>query len=276
MTLHELLDEQFGEDGDEVLVTLLESGLDPEEAFGPFGETALHVATRRRRLSAVVILLDWGVDPDARTRGGKTAFLHAIRRGFKEVAEVLKAGGSDTGLGIADQFAVAVVDGALGKARELLDSHPELANTGNPEEDRLLADMAGRFETDPVWFLIQAGADLRARGLDTGTALHQAAWFGQPANARLLVEAGAPLDLFDDKHESSPLHWAVHGSRYSGGAAQRQEVYVALVRMLLEAGSRLSYPDQPTSDSYFQRLLRDATPPIAQLLRAHGWSAQKD
>ena len=41
--------------------------------------------------------------------------------------------------------------------------------------------------------------------------LHQAAWFGQPDNARLLIEAGAPLDVFDSVHESSPLGWAAHG-----------------------------------------------------------------
>jgi hypothetical protein len=51
--------------------------------------------------------------------------------------------------------------------------------------------------------------------------LRQAAWFGQPDNARRLIDAGAPLDVLDATHEGSPIGWAVHGSRYSGGAEKR-------------------------------------------------------
>jgi hypothetical protein len=97
--------------------------------------------------------------------------------------------------------------------------------------------------------------------------LHQAAWFGQPDNARLLISAGAPLDVFEAPHESSPIGWAVHGSRYSGGAEERQDAYVALVRMLLAAGSSLHYPGEPKSDAYFRRLLVDATPGVGEVLR---------
>lgn len=58
-------------------------------------------------------------------------------------------------------------------------------------EDRLFADVAGRDDSASVALLIHAGADLTSPGLDDGTPLHQAAWFGQPANTRLLIDAGA-------------------------------------------------------------------------------------
>ncbi len=76
----------------------------------------------------------------------------------------------------------------------------------------------------------------------------------------------APLDIFDATHESSPIGWAVHGSRYSGGAEGRQDAYVALVRMLLAAGSSLHYPGEQT-DAYFQRLLKDAASRVGEILR---------
>lgn len=265
MDLHTLLDTGYGLDGDEDLRRILRGEPDLERRAGPESETPLHVATRRRRLSAVEILLDHGAAIDARTAGGKTAFAHAARRGFDEVAELLEARGAGTSLSIPDRFAAAVLNGRLDEARALLQAHPGVARTGNPEEDRVLADATGRPDPEPVRLLLAAGADLVARGLDDGTPLHQAAWFGQPGNARLLLEAGAPLDVFDRVHRSSPLGWAVHGSRHSGDADTRQDAYVELVRMLLDAGSSLRYPGEP-GDAYWRRLREDASPPVLREL----------
>ena len=50
-------------------------------------------------------------------------------------------------------------------------------------------------------------------------------------------------------------------------AGERQDAYVAVVRMLIEAGSGLHYPDEAHSDAYFQRLLKDASPPVREILR---------
>lgn len=82
-----------------------------------------------------------------------------------------------------------------------------------------------------------------------------------------MIDAGAPLDLFDTTHDSSPLGWAVHGSRYSGDAAAREADYVEIARMLLEAGSSLHYPDRPADDAYRQRLLADASTGVERVLR---------
>jgi len=267
MTLYDLLDCNYGTDGGDVLKRMLDGGVDPDERQGPMSETPLHVATRRRRVDAVEILLDHGADIDAKTKGGKTAYAHAARRGFAEIVELLHARGADTQLNTADRLAVAIVNGRFADARTILAANPGTARTGNLEEDRLLADVAGRNGTEAVELLIGSGADLAAPGLDSGTPLHQAAWFGQPENARLLIDAGAPLDLFDPTHHTSPIGWVVHGSRYSGGAEERQEVYVELVQMMLEAGSSLHYPGDPTSDAYVQRLLDDASPEVTEILR---------
>ncbi len=80
MSLHEFLDCHYGADGDDVLRRRLDEGVDLTQRLGPLAETPLHVATRRRRLSAIQILLDRGADIDARTAGGKTAYTHAIGR----------------------------------------------------------------------------------------------------------------------------------------------------------------------------------------------------
>ncbi|MCA8960377.1 MAG: hypothetical protein KDC38_07685 [Planctomycetes bacterium] len=263
-TLHAFLDVDYGPRGDELLRERLARGEDPEARL--HGETALHVAVRRRRLGAVAILIENGVDLDAVDRHGKTGYAHAIRRTFGEIAELLDRAGANTRLEPADLLAVFVTHGRLDEARAILAENPSLARTGNPEEDRLLADVAGRPDTAPVELLIAAGADLRARGLDDGTPLHVAAWFGQPGNARLLLDAGAPLDLFDSVHNSSPVGWAVHGSRFSGGASERRQPYIELVQMLIDAGSSLSYPDDPGGRTYLERLHQQAAPWVRGLL----------
>jgi len=278
MTLQDLLDFNYGPDGDEALRRMLAAGADPngdvyKEPRMDGLDAPIHVAARRRRVKAVEILLDHGADINARNGHGKTAYAHAIRRGFNDVVAVLRArsvekvldasqGASmatstdkplaaplearvdaslkpslDTFLTPADEFAVAIVEGNLDGAQRILAEDPRVIRTGNPEEDRLLADVAGRLNPAPVMLLIRAGADLAAPGLDGGTPLHQTAWFGSPMNARMLIAAGAPLDVLDSTHRTTPLGWAAHGSRYSGGADRRPEVYVEIVNMLLDAGA---------------------------------------
>lgn len=258
MNIHEFIDFDYGPDGDEMLLRQLAEGADPNAPGGEASETLLHVAVRRRRETAARILLENGADIDARNAFGKSSYAHAIRRGFAEIVDLLSDHGADTTLNSADRLAVAVVNGELEAAAAMIADNPDAVRTGNPEEDRLLADVAGRNQTEPVKMLIDAGADLTASGLDDGTPLHQAAWFGQPANARLLIDAGAPLNVLDSVHRGSPLGWAIHGSRFSGGADQQRDVYVELVRMLLEAGASFHATDHPDSDSYLQRLLNDA------------------
>ncbi len=108
--------------------------------------------------------------------------------------------------------------------------------------------------------LIDAGADLAAPGMDGGTPLHQAAWFGQPANLRLLIAAGAPLHVYDETHDSSPLGWAVHGSRWSGGADEDDGPWVESVTLLLAAGAR------PRDAAALERFRRDGSARVAAVL----------
>ena len=161
MNLHEFLDCNYGEDGETKLLEMLNNA-DIDQVAGPAKETPLHVATRRYRTRAVEILLNHGANINVANGDGKTSYAHAIRRGFNDLAELLKARGADTQLNKADQLAVAIVNGQYDEARQILAENPQTARTGNPGEDRLLADVAGRSPSEPVILLINAGANLSA------------------------------------------------------------------------------------------------------------------
>jgi ankyrin repeat protein len=265
--LHVLLDERWVP---AAAAWLCAHGASTELRSGPRQETALHIAARRRRLDAIDLLLDHGAAIDARTKGGKTAHAHAARRGFDEIAARLRERGADATLAPADELAFDLVHGRLDAARARIASHPGLVPAMGPEEMRIVADLAGRFELEPTRILLDAGVEVDARGLDGGTALQQAGWFGQPAQAELLLAHGADVNATGDDHCSTPLGWVAHGSRFSGGAAERGAEYVRLAELLLAAGASLVHPDAPAGEPPGRWLLFDASHAVAAVLRRHG------
>jgi ankyrin repeat protein len=245
---------------------LIARGADPNLRAGERRETTLHVAVRRRRRDMVRRLHQAGADLDARTAGGLTAYRHALRRNFGEIAAELARLGADTTTTDADELALALLADDTKRAGGLLAANPGLASAG-PEEARLLTDLASMGKCDAVRLLLDAGMDITSRGLDGGTPLHVAAWFGQPEMVALLIERGAPLDVRGDEHDNTPLGWATHGSRYSGDAEGRSAVYVEITERLLAAGA--GFPGE--SDTFDRAQHAGASDAVRAVLERHGW-----
>jgi ankyrin repeat protein len=265
-TLHRLLD--VGGLPAESLQRMILGGADPNLAVGSLGETALHIAVRRRRVELIAPLMESGAAIEATTTGGMTAFRHAVRRTFLDIAEELIRLGADTSTTPADELATALWSKDMDQAWHLLLSQPELGTTGPPEERRLLPDLAAMNHTEALVGLIDAGWELDARGLDGGTALHTACWFASEDAARLLVERGAPLDLRGDDHDCTPLGWVAHGSVACGGADTRGAEYARLAELLLSAGAPLPGPEDRHDHSQFA----GAAEAVREVLETHGWS----
>jgi ankyrin repeat protein len=259
-----MLDVAYREDW---LRALLERGEDPEARVGELRESALHVAVRRRRLDAVKLLLAAGVDIGATTAAGMSAYRHARRRPFPEVARALAEAGADSRLTAGDEVAIALLADNLEGARVLLEAGSTSISEWTSEEQRLITDLASQGRLEGVRLLLDHGMPIDARGLDGGTALHTAAWFAQPVCLNFLVERGAPLDLRGDAHDAPPLGWVSHGSRYSGGAEDCQAVYADMAESLLAAGASLRFDEDPPE---LVRFL-DATEAVRAILRRHGW-----
>lgn len=118
-----------------------------------------------------------------------------------------------------------------------------------PEDAVALAQAAQEGRVETARLLLDAGFDPLAKGMDSGTALHVACWFGHLSVVRLLVDR-VPLELPDDHHGSPPLGWACHGATW---CRNPKGDYPGVVRALLEAGAD---PKAPAN--------RGGTPMLAQ------------
>ncbi|HEV3196784.1 MAG TPA: ankyrin repeat domain-containing protein [Bryobacteraceae bacterium] len=84
--------------------------------------------------------------------------------------------------------------------------------------------------------LLEAGARPELRGLFGETALHWAALLGEDRLAGRLI-ARSDLDLKDEKYNSSPLGWAVHGRYNPPAGNQGRQCEVAA--LLVSAGAKV-------------------------------------
>ena len=101
---------------------------------------------------------------------------------------------------------------------------------------------AASLYTDKLGSLyIKHGANLSHKGTYGGTALHWAAWCGRSALVGELLEAGAPVNQLCNDFKGTPLLWAAHGFRTTEAADP--DVFMACMKMLLEAGANKSIPN---------------------------------
>ncbi len=108
--------------------------------------------------------------------------------------------------------------------------------------------------------LVDAGARPELRGLFGETALHWAALLGEDRLARRLI-AGSDVDRKDERYNSSPLGWAVHG-RYdppAGNQGRQCEVAALLVAAGAKVESEWLESEQLRSDSAMLAALRAGT-----------------
>jgi hypothetical protein len=98
-------------------------------------------------------------------------------------------------------------DAAVRLARVVIDAGGDIDDrNGDP-----LNAAASLGATGVGLLLLDAGTRTDGRGLFGATALHWAAYTGNAVLVRRLLEKGAPTDVKDNKHQSTPLGWALVG-----------------------------------------------------------------
>jgi ankyrin repeat protein len=112
--------------------------------------------------------------------------------------------------------------------------------------------------------LLDAGAKPELRGLFGETALHWAAMLGEDRLTARLLEKPAPdlLDLKDEKYNSSPLGWAIHGCSKppAGNHGRQREVIILLVAAGAIVGPGLVDSDAVRTNPTLLAALQPAKP----------------
>jgi hypothetical protein len=185
-------------------------------------EDQLSVAAEHDRPEWARLALAAGADPDGLgtrhpVRHGLRPYELAVRRGNREVAELLRAAGA--AVPAADPVDELVTACLAGDRAAALAAAPELlaaAVARRPDAVRTAAEV-GR--TGAVRLLVELGFDLHPDG--DSTPLHHAAHAGDVAMVELLLELGADPTRRDTRFDATPLGWAEHSHRAATAALLR-------------------------------------------------------
>jgi ankyrin repeat protein len=137
--------------------------------------------------------------------------------------------------------------------RAILAEHPAVAADLTPGEKRHVAHAARNFETTALRLMLLAGFPADGRSQHDATALHWAAWQGNAAAIRLLLEHHPPLEDKQNAFEGTPLDWALHGSQNTWHPEKGD--FPETVRLLLDAGA--VPPAAISGSEAVQRVLRE-------------------
>ena len=182
----------------------------------PLRCTGLRAAVHARRPEIARLLVDAGIDIEAKTLEGRTALHDSIEDGVVDVTDLLLERGAEV------DICTAAILGRLDRVRELLDADPARANDRATGLSPLgWASFGNRVDT--AGELIRRGARM-----DDGELIC-AASVGHVEVGRLLIERGADPDEVNPEWGGNALH-AASAMRYTNDSRR-------FVEMLLERGA---------------------------------------
>lgn len=224
---------QLDHDSVDDLRQVLTLGADVNEA-GPGGTRPLHHAiTRGRSLACVRLLVEHGADAAARDGLGRTPAALAARLGDVDTLAYLSALGHAAPLAGQDVFLAACAAGDASLARHHLRAHPDTLATLDAHSLQLLPDQAQRGRLASVQLMLELGWPVAVRGDWDASALNQAAFRGDAAMVKLLLDHGARW------HEPNGFGGDALGSCLHAGGNQPDPAgdYAAVLALLLADGA---------------------------------------
>lgn len=213
----------------DVAKLLLDSGAEPDALADLYNHrcstmsmlvSSVHPAKAGLQVALAETLLDYGAQLAGPGTSWSSATLTALTFGYLDTAEALAR----------REGAVSDLPTAAGLGR--VDDTARLLPGADAARLQLALALAAQLgHAEVVRLLLEAGADpgqFCPEGFHShATPLHNAVWNDQDDVVRLLVDAGAPLDVQDKIYLGTPLDWAIYGDKTAAAEFLRQHGAVA-------------------------------------------------
>ena len=233
------------------------------------GLTSLHIAADNGRAASARLLIDAGADINISDHKQRTALHMAADLGYDDIVDALiKRPDVNINPRYEDgntPLHIAVDNRRTESARLLIDAGADI-NISNNSQWTALHMAADLGDDDIVDALIKRpDVNINSRDGDGNTPLHSAAWSGREQSARLLIDAGADINISNHKQRTA-LHLAAsngHSSivgelikvphlnlnvRNENGQTPLHVAVingmVASARLLIDAGADINIPDK--------------------------------
>ena len=118
--------------------------------------------------------------------------------------------------------------------KSLLAQDPNVAAALTPAGRRQLAHAARNNDTAAARLMLEAGVPVDTHGQHHATPLHWAAWHGNAELVRLILQRKPSLEDTSNDYQGTAAHWALHGS--TGGWNLPSGDHAAALELLLDAG----------------------------------------
>ncbi|XP_070207922.1 uncharacterized protein [Littorina saxatilis] len=228
-------------------VFLLERGADPQSRFSHINSTPLHMAAYSNLVQVVQVLLQMGVDVNAKDDSGDTPLIDALLRKSRAVADIL-LDSENIDVSAVNHRGISALHAAC------LRSYPSAVqkilerDTSNVDKwmDGEYAPLHLAADNDCVenirMLLLLGGADVnvaaRSRQHDGNRALHMACVRGNYPCVEALLDFGADVNVVN-KELDTPLHFALGGPVRRGEADEifYQEERVRIACTLISNGA---------------------------------------
>jgi ankyrin repeat protein len=178
----------------------------------------LRKAAEAGRASRVTLLLPVvddidGIGTDHPLLEGRTAHQLAVLHGHSEIASLLEAAGASRGpLSPVEELQAACMRADRPAVQRLLANDAALPGQLIEACPGLLAKAAELDRIDAIRLLVEIGFDLNPT--ERRTPLHEAAFNGNLALVRALIDLGADPTVRDPHFDSTPAGWAEHNQRH--------------------------------------------------------------
>ncbi|HTX01664.1 MAG TPA: ankyrin repeat domain-containing protein, partial [Acidimicrobiales bacterium] len=202
----------------------------------------------------VAVLLAAGADPGVTdSDAGLSALRCAVRAGDEATSALLVRHGAVDDSTDVDRFIGACRAADRHAAERLLATTAEVQQRLTADDRAVIVDVAATGSAESVDLMLDLGFPIDARKAGN-QALHAAAYRGNAAVVRVLLDRGADVDGRDDRFDATALACATVGS---GEQAGKPGGWIETVRLLVEAGASRDgawVSGKPPSDEVAQAL----------------------